>query len=1233
MRKLCCSFIFFIISFISFSQATALKAPRIQWQRCLGGSAKDAVSDAPSTTAIEERPLSATSDGGYIFGGTVSSNDGDIIGNHGSFDIWLTRINQYGSTLWKKCFGGSLKEQVSSIQQTADGGFIIVGSTSSNDGDVSGNHGGLDVWVLRLDGLGTILWQKCLGGSNADKANQVRVTSDNGYIITGYTQSKNGDVSGNHPGTDSTDVWIVKLNSSGSIIWQKCLGGSAPDVGVSVDITNDGGFILANTTLSNNGDISGSHGASDIWVVKLNEGGSVLWQKCLGGSLSEQAAAIRQVSDGGFIVVGRASSLNGDVIDHIGQGIFDEQNAWIVRLDSIGNIIWSKCYGSPFGGQRFNDVIELPNGDFVACGHTDNLAGGNLQSLNDRQNNAWLIQITSIGSIVWQNTFGASGYDPGAALVRAPDGGFLMLGMTSGNYDFYENTYDVIGSHGPAADLWVVKFGLVNTVKGTVYFDRNLNGTKEADEPFVTGGLVKSMKGDASNSSIPTNGIFINTVDTGSYSTTIDFSPYFISVPASKVSNFTTYNNKDSFSFAMQPIPGKRDLTVSVVPLGVPRPGFNLSCRVYYKNSGTDTIANGEIVFKKDYRLGFLSAFPAQSSITGDTIKWSYSNLKPLDTASILVHLRVAQLPTANINDTLSSLAIITPVDGDLTPADDTAYLNQRVVGSYDPNDKSENLAGRISLREVSSNSYINYLVRFQNTGTDTAFNVTVRDTLDNKLDWSTLQMIAASHSYQLNIKSQNQLTWSFNNIKLVDSNRNEPASHGFIAYRVKPKNNLAIGDVIKNTASIYFDFNHPVETNTQETEVVMHSINNPQVGVPIIISFTPTSAASGATVTITGTNLTGATAVSFGGTTASSFTVNSATSITATLGAGASGDVSVTTAGGTTNLAGFTFIAAPTITSFTPTSAASGATVTITGTNLTGATSVSFGGTAANSFTVNSGTSITATVGNGASGNISVTTPGGTATLAGFTFIAAPTITSFTPVSGGTGASITIAGTDFTGATAVSFGGTAASSFTVNSLTSITATVGSGASGNVSVTTAGGTATLAGFTFIAAPTVTSFTPASATSGTTVTITGTNLTGATAVSFGGTSASSFTVNSTTSITATVGTGASGSISVTTPGGTATLPGFTFTVIASSDGAIRLYPNPTNGSFVIDSLKLSDNWERLEIFDADGRRKLLSFDIKNKTTATIHIEHLANGFYTAILRRKNGQPETIKFLKL
>jgi uncharacterized repeat protein (TIGR01451 family) len=143
------------------------------------------------------------------------------------------------------------------------------------------------------------------------------------------------------------------------------------------------------------------------------------------------------------------------------------------------------------------------------------------------------------------------------------------------------------------------------------------------------------------------------------------------------------------------------------------------------------------------------------------------------------------------------------------------------VAGSYDPNDKTENFAGSIALEQVTKGDYINYVIRFQNTGTDTAFTIHVRDTLDTKLDLNSLDMIAASHPYKLTLSGSNQLDWEFPNIKLVDSVRNEPASHGFIAYRIKPKNNLVVGDIVENSASVYFDFNLPVKTNNALTEVI----------------------------------------------------------------------------------------------------------------------------------------------------------------------------------------------------------------------------------------------------------------------------------------------------------------------------------------------------------------------------------------------------------------------------
>ncbi|MEW2487532.1 IPT/TIG domain-containing protein [Streptomyces sp. NPDC048411] len=325
-----------------------------------------------------------------------------------------------------------------------------------------------------------------------------------------------------------------------------------------------------------------------------------------------------------------------------------------------------------------------------------------------------------------------------------------------------------------------------------------------------------------------------------------------------------------------------------------------------------------------------------------------------------------------------------------------------------------------------------------------------------------------------------------------------------------------------------------------------------------------------GATSTLTGTNLTGATAVSFGGA-AASFTAVSATQITATTPPGTAGptQVTVTTPGGTSSGLSYFFLNAPTLTALSP-SQGPGGTVILTGTNLTAATAVSFGGTAAASFTVVSATQITALapVGSGTV-NITVTTPGGTSNGLSYTYVAAPNLTGLAPnqgpVSGGT--VVTLTGTNLTWTTAVKFGGTAAASFTVVSATQITATTPPGTAGpvQVTVTTPGGTSGGLAYFYINAPALTSAAPSQGpvSGGATVTLTGTNLTGTTAVRFGATAAASFTVVSATQITATTPPGTAGpvQVTVTTPGGTSNGLSYffvdppTLTALSSSQGPV------------------------------------------------------------------------------
>jgi hypothetical protein len=256
--------------------------------------------------------------------GYTYSNNGDITGNHGTYDAWVAKISSTGSLQWQKALGGTSIDRAYSIQPTPDGGYIVAGETGSIDGDVTGNHGGHDAWVVKLSSTGSLQWQNSLGGTNNDIAYSIQPTSDGGYIVAGYTMSTGGDVTGYH---GNQDVWVVKLSSTGSLQWQKALGGSSYDYALGIQPTTDGGYIMVGKTYSTDGDVTVNHGAYDAWVVKLNSTGSLLWQKTLGGMGDDGVLGIQPTPDGGYILAGDATSTDGDVTGNHGQ-----YDAWVIKL-------------------------------------------------------------------------------------------------------------------------------------------------------------------------------------------------------------------------------------------------------------------------------------------------------------------------------------------------------------------------------------------------------------------------------------------------------------------------------------------------------------------------------------------------------------------------------------------------------------------------------------------------------------------------------------------------------------------------------------------------------------------------------------------------------------------------------------------------------------------------------------------------------------------------------------
>ena len=279
----------------------------------------------------EASSIQQTSDGGYIVAGRTGRYERNSWGDFSIvYNAWVVKLNARGNIVWQKNFGGSREDTANSIQQTKDGGYIFAGMTSSADGDVTGNHEDGDIWVVKLNASGNIMWQKSFGDSGWNTANFIQQTSDDGYIFAGYTLPS---------AADYNEAWIVKLNASGDIEWQKHLGGSGGDEANSIQQTDDGGYIFAGYTTSNDGDVVGVHGLGDLWIVKLNASGDIVWQKCFGGSAWDYANSIQQTNDGGYIVAGSTYSTGSDMTDN-----HDNRYSLVVKLNASGNIVWQEYF-------------------------------------------------------------------------------------------------------------------------------------------------------------------------------------------------------------------------------------------------------------------------------------------------------------------------------------------------------------------------------------------------------------------------------------------------------------------------------------------------------------------------------------------------------------------------------------------------------------------------------------------------------------------------------------------------------------------------------------------------------------------------------------------------------------------------------------------------------------------------------------------------------------------------
>jgi hypothetical protein len=354
-----------------------------EWFKTFGGSGND-----------EGYSVQQTSDGGFILVGTTASFGA------GGFDVWLIKTDADGNKLWDRTFGGRGPDWGWSVQQTRDGGFILVGSTESF------GAGEGDVWLIKTDASGNIEWDRTFGGSNRDKGYSVQQTRDGGFILVGTTASF---------GAGGADVWLIKTDADGNKLWEKTFGGSGWDEGSSVQQTSDGGFILVGDTRSFGA------GWGDVWLIKTDAKGNKQWDRTFGGSNVDSGWSVQQTSDGGFIIVGNTASFGarwGDV--------------WLIKTDAKGNKQWDRTFGGS-GSDFGSSVQQTSDGGFILVGDTRSFGAG--------WSDVWLIKTDAKGNKQWDRTFGGSSWDWGYSVQQTSDGGFIVVGATT---SFGAGDYDVL---------------------------------------------------------------------------------------------------------------------------------------------------------------------------------------------------------------------------------------------------------------------------------------------------------------------------------------------------------------------------------------------------------------------------------------------------------------------------------------------------------------------------------------------------------------------------------------------------------------------------------------------------------------------------------------------------------------------------------------------------------------------------------------------------------------------
>ena len=688
-------------------------------------------------------------------------NDKDIVAGNLSAVYWIEHIDGQGTFGPKQNIGtGNESKSLFAIDIDGDGDIDVV----SCDGDDK------VVWYKNIDGLGNFSSENIISTdiNGAGRIFAIDIDGDNDIDIVSTSEF------------DDRIIWYENLDGEGSFSAEKI---------VAENISSSSIFVIDVDGDMDN-DIVSTGGFNKIaWFENLDGQGNFSIEHIIATTVeSPMSTYASDMDNDGDIDVLSASSLDGKV-------------NWYENLDGQGD----------FGIEQtvFTDVnIFVPGGTMTVAAHDLDWDG-------DKD----ILYSNTTKIYYFENIDGLGTFSSVKLVSNDPSRQVIADDMdVDGNMDVLYSYMSISFVEGEIG--WHRNLGLLNNkIVGNVQFDSNFNGCDSLD--YLASNISISTSSLSENLSTSTfeNGFYQFHTDEGDYITSVTVPNYVSANPISNTSIFIGTGNIDTLNFCLTANQTINDLNISLYPIIDARPGFDATYQLVYHNVGTTQLNGTTTLEFNDTKLNFLTANEPITSQNNNTLTFDFENLNPFETRTIDLTFNVLPPPTVNIDDLLNFTATINPIAGDFTEDDNIFTFNQTVIGSYDPNDIRV-LEGEEVLIE-NADQYLHYIIRFQNTGTASAINVRVENILDEKLDWNTIQLESYSHPNRVEIKDGNEVSFIFDGIYLPDSTTNEPESNGFIAYKIKPKSDIAIGDIISSTADIFFDFNEAVVTNTVMTEIV----------------------------------------------------------------------------------------------------------------------------------------------------------------------------------------------------------------------------------------------------------------------------------------------------------------------------------------------------------------------------------------------------------------------------